>query len=192
MGHKARELVERGDVSQQVGHNPHDREGAHAGVLEDLALARGLGMARERVADIAKAVEVNAARYGQGHEDKADARTQRAQPQRAREQPPANLNEAHKGTHHREGGHHVAHVGAVPIKRGHGHLAEQGKRHAHRPEGQMTGPTLPYATIHSGLPSPSLSACAQPAATSNTASNSAAIRQFARPSARWYTLVSVA
>ena len=64
MGHKAHELVERGDVRQQVGHNPHDREGAHPGVLEDLALARRLGMARERVADVAKAVEVNAARYG--------------------------------------------------------------------------------------------------------------------------------
>ena len=149
-------------------------------------------MAREGITDVAEPVEVDAARESQGHEGEAHTRAQRAQAQRTGEQPPGNLCNAHEGAYHRKGSHHVAHVGAVPVKRGHGHLAEQGKCHAHRPEDQPADPLVPYATIHSGLPSPSLSACAQPAMTSNTASASAAIKQFARPSARWYTLVSLA
>ena len=138
-------------LGQQKCHQPHRPERADVRVLEDgeplVAVAEGT----ERVAGVAQAVQMDAARDKQRDERRAHRVKQRRRAEMRAEQVPQPLCRAHQRAHERQEGQRPAHGPFLPLHLRHGHCRVERKRDQqaaprafHGVSSSFTGSKMPH------------------------------------------------
>ena len=138
-------------LGQQKRHQPHRPECADVRVFQDGEPLLAVAVGAERVAGVAQAVQMDAARDKQRDERRAHRVKQRRRAEMRAEQIPQPLCRAHQRAHERQEGQRPAHGPFLPLHLRHGHCRVERKRDQqaaprafHGVSSSFTGSKMPH------------------------------------------------